>query len=104
MLWPPPRTATSEVLAAGELDRAHHVGDAGAAHDQRRAAVVGAVPDRARLVVAGVAGADHLAAQGLGELGDRPVAEHRLGISSVVIVISWFGWTTKLRRRALSSR
>ena len=54
-----------EVLAARELDRAHDVGDARAADDERRAAVVGAVPDRARLVVARVAGRDHLAAHGL---------------------------------------
>ena len=40
-----------QVLAAREVDRAHDVGDAGAADDQRRPPVVGAVPDRARLVV-----------------------------------------------------
>ncbi len=34
-----------QVLAAREVHRLHHVRDAGAAHDQRRALVVGAVPD-----------------------------------------------------------
>ena len=65
-----------QVLAARELDRAHDVGDAGAADDQRRPPVVGAVPDRARLVVALVGGPDELAAQALLELGERRVAEH----------------------------
>ena len=73
--WPPPRTATSEVLAAREVDRAHDVGDARAADDERRAPVVGAVPDRARLVVRVVLGPDELAAQALLELGERRVAE-----------------------------
>ena len=65
-----------QVLAAREVHRAHHVGDAGAADDQRRPPVVGAVPDRARLVVALVGGPDELAAQALLELGERRVAEH----------------------------
>ncbi len=65
-----------QVLAAREVDRAHDVGDAGAADDQRRPPVVGAVPDRARLVVAVVVGADELAAQALLELAERCLAEH----------------------------
>jgi hypothetical protein len=67
-----------ELLGARELDRAHDVGDAGAAHDQRRAAVDRSVPDRARGVVAVIAGADHLAAHAFGELGDRSVGQHGL--------------------------
>ena len=65
-----------QVLAAREVDRAHDVGDAGAADDQRRPPVVGAVPDRARLVVAVVLGPDELAAQALLELAERRLAEH----------------------------
>jgi hypothetical protein len=65
---PPPRTATIRCT--------HHVSDAGAADDQRRPPVVGAVPDRARLVVALVGGPDELAAQALLELDERRVAEH----------------------------
>ena len=65
-----------QVLAAREVHRAHDVSDAGAADDQRRPPVVGAVPDRARLVVALVGGPDELAAQALLELDERRVAEH----------------------------
>jgi hypothetical protein len=68
-----------ELLAARELDGAHDVGDARAAHDERRAPVVRTVPDRARLVVARVAGRDQLAAQRLRQLGDRPIRDRRVG-------------------------
>ena len=44
-----------EPLLAREVDRVHDVGRAAALHDQRRAPVDQAVPDRARLVVAGIA-------------------------------------------------
>ena len=53
MLWPPPRTAIVEVVAAREADGGDHVGGAGAADDERGPpAVVRAVPDPARLGVA----------------------------------------------------
>ena len=64
-----------EVLGAGELERAHHVCDAGAPDDERGTAVEGAVPDHAGLVVAGVGGGDDLAAQALAELLHGRVAE-----------------------------
>ena len=51
-LWPPPRTATCRSVALARPQRRDHVGDAGAARDQRRAAVDRAVPDLAVLVVA----------------------------------------------------
>ena len=65
-----------QVLAAREVHRAHDVGDAGAANDQRRPLVVRAVPDRARLVIAVVLGPDELSAQALLELAERRLAEH----------------------------
>ena len=67
-----------EVLAARELDRAQHVRDPGAAHDERGPAVVRTVPDRARLVVTRIARSDHVTAHGLGQLCDRPVTQHGL--------------------------
>ena len=73
--WPPPRTATIRSSLRAKSTARITSGDAGAADDQRRAPVVGAVPDRARLVVAVVAGPDEPAAQALLELGDRGLAE-----------------------------
>ena len=65
-LWPPPRTAIVQVVAAREADRRDHVGGAGAADDQRRpAAVVRAVPDPARFGVAVVARSDDLSREPL---------------------------------------
>ena len=64
-----------EVLAAGEVDRAQDVGDPGAADDERRAPVVGAVPDRSGFVVGVVLGPDELPSQALLELVERRVAE-----------------------------
>ena len=52
-----------QALAPGFGDGGRHVGGAGAAHDQRRALVDHGVPYLARLVVVGVAGCDHAAAQ-----------------------------------------
>ena len=66
-----------QVLAAREVHRAHDVGDAGAPDDQRRAPVVGSVPDRARLVIAVVLGSNDLPAQALFELTERGFAELR---------------------------
>ena len=57
-------------LAAGEVDRADHVGDPGAPGDHRRTAVVGAVPDAAVAVVVRVPRPDGRAAQAGGEFGD----------------------------------
>ena len=58
-----------ESLAAGEVDPAYHVGDAGAADDERRPPVVRGVPDRPGLVVV-LAGRGHqLSVQALGQLG-----------------------------------
>ena len=73
---PPPRTATSRFsLRAKSTARMTSATPA-----QRTISagppVVGAVPDRARLVVAVVAGADELAAQALLELAERGLAEH----------------------------
>ncbi len=48
-----------EALLAREVDRVHDVGGAAALHDQRGAPVDQGVPDRARLVVAGVARREH---------------------------------------------
>ena len=73
-----------EVLAAGEVDRQHDVADAGAADDDSGAGVVGAVPDRARVVVVRVARTDELTAQALLELGQRGLAERVGG--------SWLQW------------
>jgi hypothetical protein len=64
-----------EVLGAGELERAHDVRDARAPDDEGGTAVEGAVPDRASVVVAGVGGGDHLAAQRLAELLHGGIAE-----------------------------
>jgi hypothetical protein len=65
-----------QVLAAGELERTHDVGDSGAARDERWPAVVGGVPDRAPLVVVVVAGPDDAATHDLGELGHAALAKH----------------------------
>ncbi len=67
-----------QVVAAREADRRDHVGGARTAHDQRRAAFVEhAVPDVAGLLVAGVAGGDHLALHGLAKLLHRRFPDHR---------------------------
>ena len=61
-----------QVVAAGEADRGDHVGWAGAPHDEcGPAAVVGTVPDPARLLVAVLAGGEDLAADGFPQLLDR---------------------------------
>jgi hypothetical protein len=46
-------------LGPGQLHGADHVGHARAADNERGTAIVCGVPDRARLVVAGVAGPVH---------------------------------------------
>ena len=56
-------------VLAGEVDRRHHVGGGARPHHQAGPAVVHRVPDRARLVVAGLAGPDDLAAQAPGKGG-----------------------------------
>jgi hypothetical protein len=52
-----------QVEVAGRTHRGHHVRDAGAADDHRRPPVHQRVPDRARVVVPGVAGQEQLAVQ-----------------------------------------
>ena len=64
-----------QALAAGELHAAENVGHAAAANDQRRPLVVGAVPDRPRLVVRRVARPDQLATKCLGEFAQRGLPE-----------------------------
>ena len=66
-----------EVVAAREADRGDHVGRAGAPDDERGPpAVVGAVPDPARLVVALGARGEDLSADGLPQLLDRRFPEN----------------------------
>jgi hypothetical protein len=52
-----------QVEVAGRAYRGHHVRDAGTADDHRRPPVHERVPDRARVVVPGVAGQEQLAVQ-----------------------------------------
>src|SRR5581483_7050037 len=67
-----------QVVRAREADRDDDVGRAGALHDERRPpSVVCAVPDPCGLVVAGVVGRAHLAADRLAELLNRRLAEDR---------------------------
>src|SRR5207247_9795075 len=64
--------------AAPEADRRHHVRDAHAPRDQRRAAVDRAVPDLPALVVRRVARRDDLAAEGGLQLRERSLVEREL--------------------------
>ena len=59
--------AEQHPVRGGEADRRLHVALVQAARDQRRAAIDGGVPDLARVVVAGVAGGEHAAADLRGE-------------------------------------
>ena len=69
-----------EALAAGELDGAHDVGGARAAHDERGVDVVEhRVPDLAGVVVALVAGSEHGAPDGLAQLGDLAAGQRGNG-------------------------
>ena len=67
MLWPPQRTAISELLLAGEAERLDDVVDVDGPHDERGAAVGHPVPDRASRVVPGVVREDDLAGEPLAE-------------------------------------
>src|SRR6476620_5330379 len=62
-------------LAAREIDRADHICHTRTACDERRAAVVGPVPDAAFVVVVRVPWPDDRAAQPGGELGDGGLAD-----------------------------
>ena len=62
-LWPPLRTARRSALTR-ESDGRDDVGDSRAAGDERGTAVDRAVPDAALLLIAGVPGADQVAAEG----------------------------------------
>ena len=64
-----------EAGPASEGERLHDVGDPSAPRDERRMSVDRPVPDPAVLVVAGVAGAKDVAAEGVLELGERGVVE-----------------------------
>ena len=75
MLWPPPRTAIGRSLLRAKPTAVDHVGGAGTADDERRAPVVGAVPDPARLFVAARRG-DDLAADALSQLLHRRLSEN----------------------------
>ena len=61
-----------ELLLTGEAEGRDDVVGAGRPHDQGRPTVDHAVPDRARIVVAGVVGAHDLAGESVGQLGQIP--------------------------------
>ncbi len=73
-----------QVVVAGEVDRGDDVGDVGALGDERRVLVDHRVVDRARLVVARIAGLDELAAHGGGQRLDG--RSSRVGALSTVVV------------------
>jgi hypothetical protein len=77
-----------ETALAAEADGGHHVGDAGAARDQRRAAIDRAVPDLAVLVVVGPCRADELSAEPRLQLGQGPLIECRVGGNRDVAIVT----------------
>ena len=79
-----------QVLAAGELHRGDDVRDAGSADDQRRPLVDHAVPDRPRLVVAGVGRGDELAPDAFAKLLDGAFAEDRSHVLGLLPVVSLY--------------
>ena len=79
--WPPPRTETSRSRSRAKRTAVDDVVGAGAAGDQRRAAVDRAVPDPAGLVVAFLARPQQRAAEPRAQLRRAPPLD-RVGISS----------------------
>ena len=67
-LWPPPRTAISHAVVAGEAHAGDDVGGVAAARDGGRVLVDHGVVDGARPVVPGISRQDQAAAQGGGQL------------------------------------
>lgn len=68
-----------QVLLAREVDGVDDVRGPGALHDQRRPAIDEPVPDRARIVLAGITGAQHLPPHALNESLNRFRVDHHLG-------------------------
>src|SRR5712691_1165220 len=62
-------------MLAGVADGGAHVVGAGAAGDQRRASIDGAVPDQSRLVIPLVARSQQTAPEALGEILDGTLAQ-----------------------------
>ena len=83
MLWPPPLIESSSPCSRANSTQATTSADAEAADHQRGPAVDHGVPEAARVVVAGIAGADELAAQARAQGGDRGSVDYVLDGSGV---------------------